>query len=107
MGTYLGLIYLIIFMAIFNYTITNFDYKFNVIFYVIVRGLVYSILFFVSWQYLIIHVVLRVIIGLIFVKIMSLGVDYFSGPIYTFGSGMIVEYSVTQIVLAILNKIII
>ena len=99
MGAYIGIIYLVIFMAIFSFTINNYEYGPNVVVYVIGRGLLYSLIFFSSWQALIVHVIFRIIIGLIFVKIMLLLVDYFPGAIYTFLAGMFIEYFLTKLII--------
>ena len=84
MGYYANVIFIVIFLGIFSYTITKYDYWLNVLVFVIARGLLFSLIFFTSWLVLINNVILVFIVGLVYVKILSVAADHSPHIAFTF-----------------------
>lgn len=97
------LIYIVIFIAFLYWLCNRYGYWTNVTAYTIGMGLLYTLFFnFTSFPSLIVAIILRFIIGLIYIKLINKINDYYQSPVLFLLGGIFLEYLLTRFIVAFL-----
>ena len=95
-----GLIYLVVFIGFLYITCSRYEYWPNVIIYTIGQGLIPTLFSYTSFGDLITVIFIRLIIGIIMIKLLMMLNDYFQDGKWFLIGGLILEYFISRFVIA-------